>query len=128
MRRYGSTSIVPYVFAVLTLLAAHGVRASTITQTAETTGQTFNGGGFGGYFNQFDPSLGTLNAVTLSFSGSVSYYASFTLDPSVDPSLCGVSIDCGTNFNFSTGYEFDAPGFPIAEFPKPAEPEPIGLV
>src|ERR1700722_1588175 len=116
MHRNIPIKFVQCALAVFAILIAPDVRASTIIQTAETNGPTFNGSGFGGIFSQFDPSLGTLKAAILSFSGVLAYDTTFKLNLSIDPSACGVSIVCGATFNFSTGYSFNAPGFPLTNF------------
>lgn len=52
-------------------------------------------------FNQFDPQIGTLGAVGISLSGTITYHGDFT--------HC---LDCYTA-QFSSGLTFNAPGFPI---------------
>jgi hypothetical protein len=90
---------------------AADAHAALITQTSETTGQTRNGADqFGGVFNQFNPALGSLQAVTLNFSGAVDYTVGFSLGSSP----CGGG--CGASFGFSTGYSFNAPGFPLTQY------------
>jgi MYXO-CTERM domain-containing protein len=88
--------------------------ALVITQSLTRTGQTaeyLSGsplGKFGGTFQQFDPGLGQLQAVNLSFSGTVTYYVDYQSAP-------GYCVGgCYADVNFSTGYVFNAPGFPRA--------------
>lgn len=82
--------------------------AAIVTQSRTNNGNACQFCTFGGTFNQFDPSLGTLNSVALNFSGDITYFISFTpTTPDCSP------LVCGTTFGFSTGYNFNAPGFPI---------------
>ena len=86
--------------------AAH---ALVITQTLTRTGQTSDqgpSGEFGGSFQQFDPALGQLIAVDLSFVGNITYSVNYQLDP---PHCIG---GCYSDVWFGTGYIFNAPGFP----------------
>ena len=88
--------------------------AAIITQSTTKNGSAFQFATFGGTFNQFDPSLGTLNSVALDFSGDITYFISFIPStPDCSPFVCS------TTFGFSTGYNFNAPGFPIT-FPNSA--------
>jgi hypothetical protein len=89
----------------LALTGATAVRADEIVQTSETIGQTFNLSSYGGTFAQFNPALGTLQDVTVQFSGDITYSVSFALNSCV--------TSCYAEFSFSTGYSFDAPGFPV---------------
>jgi PEP-CTERM motif-containing protein len=82
--------------------------AAVITQSNTLNGSASQFGTFGGIFNQFDPTLGTLNSVALNFAGDITYFISFT-PPNPD---CSPFI-CSTSFSFSTGYSFNAAGFPV---------------
>jgi len=100
------------LFAVLAGLATPDARASVITQTIEQFFPNYDLGRFGGTFNQFDPSLGTLDSVMLSFSGQLHYEVDFALDPAT----CGpFTSGCSAEFGLSTGYLFNASGFPVTE-------------
>lgn len=115
LRRGNSITTILSLVAVLAVVAAPKARATvitqlpaTLTQSTLTTDQTglFHLAQFGGTFEKFNPSLGTLEAVTLSFSGEMTYDLSFHLTSFP----CGQG--CGTTFGISTGYWFNAPGFP----------------
>ncbi|WP_423820573.1 hypothetical protein V5738_09490 [Salinisphaera sp. SPP-AMP-43] len=101
------------IFAFFLAIApvAHAV---VITQTLTRTGPTdeyYSGsplGTFGGSFQQFDPALGTLDAVNLNIDGDLIYSADYRLEPS---SCVG---GCYSEVAFSTGYIFNGPGFPPA--------------
>lgn len=98
----------------LLLSLAPAANALVITQSLVRTGQTaeyLSGsslGKFGGVFQQFDPALGTLDSVNLLISGDVNYYAHYQ----VPPPQCALS--CYASVWFSTGYIFNAPGFPTS--------------
>ena len=89
------------------LMLAAPADATVIVQSSTLTGQTHHLEEFGGSFQQFDPALGTLESVSLEISGSVTYFV--TLVP--DPSRCIGT--CFYDAAFSTGYWFNAPGFPV---------------
>jgi hypothetical protein len=93
--------------ATLWVFGATSTRADVITQTNTVTGQTSNGSEFGGTFAQFNPALGTLQAVAVSFAGTGSYHVSIT----PIGNLC-VAPTCGVTWGMSTGYSFNAPGYP----------------
>ncbi len=59
MQRGKLIGIFSFVFAALTFSVMPQARAAVITQTADTNGPTYNGGGFGGSFQQFNPLVGT---------------------------------------------------------------------
>lgn len=92
--------------ALLWFASAH---AAEIVQTSTLTGQTYGEEHFGGSFAQFDPLLGTLLAVDLDISGSITYNATFVIDPRCAGGGCSPEADIA----FSTGYSFNAPGFPL---------------
>jgi hypothetical protein len=101
------------LFCLLISLAP-AANALVITQSLVRTGQTaeyYSGsplGKFGGVFQQFDPALGTLNSVNLLISGDVNYYVHYE----VPQPQC--TLPCYADVGFSTGYIFNAPGFPIS--------------
>jgi len=97
--------------ALATLAAAVPAHATLIVQSTELTGQTHNLETFGGSFQQFDPTLGTLESVSLDISGSITYNVTATLDPT-SPFPCSA---CFYDASFSTGYWFNAPGFPVRQ-------------
>lgn len=102
---------------IIGIIAAAGsapANAALITQSTTKNGSASQFGTFGGTFNQFDPSLGTLNSVALNFVGDITYFISF------NPTMPDCSpLVCSATFGFSTGYNFNAPGFPIT-FPNSA--------
>jgi hypothetical protein len=102
------------------LLPSHVVHASVLSEFTVINETTENGGGFGGELGQFNPSLGTLESVNLTISGEVNYYVAFAITPScpLDEADGG---ECGTFFSFSTGYSFNAPGFPLTDFMEDAD-------
>jgi hypothetical protein len=104
----------PWALIGLLILIVAPANAAIITQSNIKVGSASQFGSFGGTFNQFDPSMGTLNSVGLNFAGDITYSISFTpTTPDCSPFICA------TTFVFSTGYNFNAPGFPIT-FPNSA--------
>ena len=109
-----ATTIVPRVrqfgamLAAALLATAGSARANLITQSLLTTGQTSQNSGFGGSFDQFDPTLGTLNTVSLNFSGDLTFFTTFALDPG---GCFGSS--CVGHASYSVGFNFNAPGYPL---------------
>ena len=103
--------------ALAALATAAPANAEIIVQSSQLTGQTSQGEGFGGSFQQFDPALGTLESVSLGISGSITYNVTLVADPTSPFSTC--SIACSYEAAFSTGYNFNAPGFPVT-FPNSA--------
>jgi hypothetical protein len=95
------------------MLATAPAYAAMITQSKTFNGQTFQSTHFGGIFDQFDPALGTLDTVTLNFSGNISYFTNLVFVGDCDNTLIGI---CAVESHFSTGYNFNAPGFPIRFF------------
>lgn len=104
-------SVAPWVFGAI---SAH---ADVITQTNTVTGQTSNGSEFGGTFNQFNPALGTLQAVAVSFAGTGSYNVSIALRGT----SCTALSRCGAVWGMSTGYSFNAPGYPLTTYTLDAD-------
>jgi hypothetical protein len=98
--------------ALAALATAVPANAEIIVQSSQLIGQTSQGEGFGGSFQQFDPALGTLESVSLGISGSITYNVTLMADPTC-------SIACSYEAAFSTGYNFNAPGFPVT-FPNSA--------
>ena|SRR5438876_1992928 len=96
--------------ALATLAAAVPANATLIVQSSQLTGQTHAFETFGGSFQQFDPALGTLESVSLDISGSITYNVTATPDPTSPFNTCPA---CSYNASFSTGYWFNAPGFPV---------------
>lgn len=97
---------------VLWVFGATSSRADVITQTNTVTGQTSNGSEFGGTFDQFNPALGTLQAVAVSFAGTGSYNVSIT----PIGTQCTALGRCGAVWGMSTGYSFNAPGYPLTDY------------
>src|SRR5690242_4551373 len=95
------------VGALAALMPAAPVNATVIVQSSTLTGQTHHLEEFGGSFQQFDPALGTLESVSLEISGSITYVVTLVPDPSRCIGTCFYDAD------FSTGYWFNAPGFPV---------------
>src|SRR5271170_4714814 len=93
------------IVAVLAFGLPVAARADVITQT-NTIEEVMFPGGFGGIFTQFNPSLGTLQGVSVGISGDVSFFVTYTSDPaSCSPYACFASV------TFSLGFSFNAPGF-----------------
>lgn len=67
---------------------------------------------YGGAFRQFDPSLGTLTNVSVSFDGAMTY-ASNVEAYATQPACQALGACAGTQVSFDDGYGFDGPGFPI---------------
>lgn len=103
------------ILAILLLMSlSPGASALVITQSLVRTGQTveyLSGsplGKFGGAFQQFNPALGTLDSVDLSFTGDLTYYANYQRELPQCAQFCYAAVA------FSTGYIFNAPGFPTS--------------
>jgi hypothetical protein len=103
-----------YIVAALAALATPcPAAAAVITQSNIFVGESFQFRPFGGTFNQFDPSLGTLNSVSLRLVGSETFTTTFTTYP--DCSDCLNEAE----YRYSVGFNFNAPGYPLT-FPNNA--------
>jgi len=118
------TAALAIVAASALLLPAEQARADQIVQTRSSIGNILDfhgcgsslcgtGIGYGGMFSQFDPALGTLQTVSVSFSGALTFTESFVADPS-----CYVSVNCFASSQWDIGFYFTGPGFP----PLPSVP------
>jgi len=82
-------------------LSAVSAKADVISQSNTLIGSSFEFQTFGGSFNQFDGSLGTLDAVTISFAGQQTFTTACA--------QCSLPAP----YFYSIGYNFNAPGFPL---------------
>jgi len=82
-------------------LSAVSAKADVISQSNTLIGSSSEFQTFGGSFNQFDGSLGTLDTVTIGFAGQQTFTTTCAQCSSPAP------------YGYSVGYNFNAPGFPF---------------